>query len=61
MEESILLAELGQVSSEQAGVAFRAYLRGWVRQMVSEVMAAEVDALCGPKHRPNFATRSCVR
>ena len=53
MDESILLRELGQVSSEDAGVVFRAYLRGCVRQMLTDVMAAEVTELCGAKHRPS--------
>ena len=53
MDESILLRELGQVSSEEAGVVFRAYLRGCVRQMLTDVMAAEVTELCGAKHRPS--------
>lgn len=53
MKESILLNELGQVSSSEAGVIFREYLRGCVRQMLSDVMAAEVTALCGAKHQPN--------
>ena len=55
MDESILLRELGQVSSEDAGVVFRAYLRGCVRQMLTDVMAAEVTELCGAKHRPSVA------
>ena len=53
MDESILLRELGQVSSEDAGVVFRAYLRGCVRQMLKDVMAAEVTELCGAKYRPS--------
>ena len=53
MDESILLRELGQLSSEDAGVVFRAYLRGCVRQMLTDVMAAEVTELCGAKHRPS--------
>jgi transposase-like protein len=53
MTESNLLATLGQVSSADAGVVFRDHLRGCVRQMISEVMAAEVTELCGGKHSPN--------
>ena len=53
MDESILLRELGQASSEEAGIVFRAYLRGCVRQMLTDVMAAEVTELCGAKHRPS--------
>jgi transposase-like protein len=52
MTESNLLQSLGQVSACEAGEVFRDYLRGCVRQMMSEVMAAEVSELCGPKHSP---------
>ena len=51
--ESNLYQTLGQVSSEDAGQIFRDHLRGCVRQMISEVMAAEVNELCGPKHKPS--------
>ena len=51
--ESNLYATLGQVSSSDAGRIFRDHLRGFVRQMISEVMAAEVNELCGPKHKPS--------
>jgi len=44
---------LGQVSSQDAGQIFRDHLRGFARQMISEVMAAEVNELCGPKHKPS--------
>lgn len=53
MDESTVLQLLGQVSSSDAGAVFRDYLRGCVRTMISEVLAAEVTELCGPKHRPN--------
>ena len=48
-----LIEALGQVSASEAGVIFRNFLRGAVRQMICEVMAAEVTALCGPKYHPN--------
>lgn len=51
--ESNVYQALGQVSSEDAGQIFREHLRGCVRQMISEVMAAEVNELCGPKHKPS--------
>jgi transposase-like protein len=51
--ESNLYQSLGQVSSEDAGQIFRDHLRGLVRQMISEVMASEVNELCGPKHKPS--------
>jgi len=44
---------LGQVSSSDAGQIFRDHLRGCVRQMICEVMAVEVDELCGVKHQPS--------
>ena len=47
-----LYQSLGQVSSDQAGVIFRDFLRGSVREMICEVIAAEVEDLCGPKHSP---------
>jgi len=52
MNESNLLQLLGQVSAGEAAEIFRDHLRGCVRQMISEVMAAEVTELCGPKHSP---------
>jgi len=53
MNEVSLLQSLGQVSASETGQVFRDFLRGHVRQMISEVMAAEVTELCGPKHSPN--------
>ena len=53
--ESNLYETLGQVSSEDAGQIFRDHLRGFIRQMISEVMAAEVNELCGPKHKPSVS------
>ena len=53
MDERNIFETLGQVSSSEAGDIFRNFLRGSVRQMICEVMAAEVDQLCGPKHHPN--------
>jgi transposase-like protein len=50
MNEVSLLQSLGQVSAEQTGQVFREFLRGHVREMICEVMAAEVAELCGPKH-----------
>ena len=52
MKESNLLELLGQVSGSTAGEIFRDHLRGCVREMICEVMAAEVNELCGPKHSP---------
>jgi transposase-like protein len=53
MDESKLLSQLGQASCSEAAIVFRDYLRGCVRQMLSDVMAAEVTELCGSKHAPN--------
>ncbi len=53
MDDCSIFETLGQVSSSEAGSIFRNFLRGSVRQMICEVMAAEVNELCGPKHRPN--------
>ena len=53
MNDSNLLQTLGQVSSDEAGQIFRDHLRGFVREMISEVMASEVTELCGPKHQPS--------
>jgi putative transposase len=52
MNEVSLLQSLGQVSASQTGQVFRDFLRGHVREMICEVMAAEVTELCGPKHAP---------
>ena len=53
MNEVNLLESLGQVSCAQTGEVFRDFLRGHVREMICEVMAAEVSQLCGPKHDPS--------
>ena len=53
MDDCNIFEALGQVSSNEAGNIFRNFLRGSVRQMICEVMAAEVSELCGPKHHPN--------
>ena len=50
MNEVTLLQSLGQVSASETGQIFREFLRGHVREMICEVMAAEVTQLCGPKH-----------
>ena len=53
MDQCSLIELLGQVSASEAGEAFRVFLRGGVRQMVVDVMAAEVAELCGAKHYPS--------
>ncbi|WP_146458909.1 IS256 family transposase [Rubripirellula tenax] len=53
INEANLLESLGQVSAAETGQVFRDFLRGHVREMICEVMAAEVTELCGPKHDPS--------
>ena len=52
MEDRNLFQQLGQVSGGEAAQVFREHLRGFVLKMICEVMASEVDQLCGPKHQP---------
>ena len=53
MDELSVYQLLGQVSGTEAGQVFRDFLRGSVRKLVREVMAAEVSELCGKKHSPS--------
>lgn len=53
MDDCSIFETLGQVSGSVAGDIFRNFLRGSVRQLICEVMAAEVNDLCGPKHHPS--------
>ena len=53
MDDCNVIESLGQVSKNEAGIIFRNFLRGGVRQLICEVMAEEVNELCGPKHHPN--------
>ncbi len=50
MNEANLLQALGQVTASETGKIFREFLRGHVREMISEVMTVEVTELCGVKH-----------
>ncbi len=52
MNESTLIADLGQVDATTAGGVIREYLRGTVRQMLVAVMAEEVAELTGQKYQP---------
>jgi len=52
MEDRNLFQMLGQVSGGEAAQVFRSHLRGFVLKMICDVMASEVDQLCGPKHQP---------
>lgn len=56
MNEVNLLQSLGQVSASETGQVFRDFLCGHVREMICEVMAAEVTELCGRKHAPSGST-----
>lgn len=56
MDELSVLQLLGQVSGYEAGQVFRDFLRGSVRKMICEVMAAEVSELCGAKHSRSGST-----
>ena len=53
MDQCNVIELLGQASGSEAGEVFREFLRGGVRLMLAEVMAAEVACLCGVKYRPN--------
>jgi putative transposase len=53
MNEVSLLQSLGQVSASQSGEVFRDLLRGQMREMICEVIAAEVTELFGPMHSPS--------
>lgn len=53
MDQCNVIELLGQASGIEAAEVFREYLRGGVRLMFAEVMAAEVAGLCGVKYRPN--------
>ena len=52
MDDRNLFQMLGQVSGGEAAQIFRGHLRGMVLKMICDVMASEVDELCGPKHQP---------
>jgi len=52
VDQSSLFEQLGQVAASEAGEVFRNYLRGAVRRMLVDVMAAEVEELTGPKYHP---------
>jgi putative transposase len=60
MDQSNWIELLGQASGSEAGKIFREYLRGGVRMMLTEVMAAEVAELCGPRYHPS-ENASCKR
>ncbi len=53
MDQSRFIEQLGQVGVSETGRIFHEYLRGAVREMIVDVMAAEVDELCGLKYHPD--------
>jgi len=53
MDKDNVLQALGQVQAEQAGNVFRQFLRGTARAILIEVMAEEVEALCGAAYYPS--------
>ena len=52
MDNCRLVELLGQVEASATGEVFREFLRGGVRLMLADVMAAEVSELCGAKYHP---------
>lgn len=52
MDNCRLLELLGQAEAGATGQVFREFLRGGVRLMLADVMAAEVSELCGTKYHP---------
>jgi len=60
VDQRNVLERLGQVQTADVGKVFREYLRGVSREMLAEVMAEEVRALCGPAYRPDPDV-SCYR
>lgn len=52
MDNCRLLELLGQADADATGGVFREFLRGGVRLMLADVMAAEVSELCGTKYHP---------
>jgi putative transposase len=60
MGEYELLIQLGQVEIDEAGEMYRMFIRGAIREMLTRVLATEVEMLCGSAyHRDNPA--SCFR
>lgn len=52
MDNCRLVELLGQADADATGEVFREFLRGGVRLMLADVMAAEVSELCGTKYHP---------
>jgi len=52
LDYSKLIGHLGSGSAGEVRAVFDDFLRGYVRAMVTDVMAAEVELLCGPRYSP---------
>lgn len=52
MKEATLLEALGQVGEGKVGEIFREFIRGAVVSSFMDVMAKEVETLCGPSYKP---------
>lgn len=52
-DQGSMLEALGQVEANEAGRVFRQYLRGAVREILTDVMVEEVNSLCGPSYHPD--------
>jgi len=52
MDNCRLVELLGQADADATGEVFREFLRGGVRLMLADGMAAEVSGLCGTKYHP---------
>jgi len=53
MENSNVLESLGQADFGSAGEIFRNHIRVATREIVLDVMAEEIEILCGPRYRPD--------
>ena len=53
MDNSNVLEVLGQADFGSAGEIFRDYIRTATRDMIMDVMASELEQLCGPRYRPD--------
>ena len=53
MEKGNVLESLGQADFGSAGEIFRDYMRAATRDIVIDVMADEIEMLCGPRYQPD--------
>lgn len=59
MDNVTILQVLGQVDSEKFGEVVRDYLRGVARDIMLDVMNAEVSQLCGSAYHPDKSSAFC--